>query len=155
MEQKLVKVTNSNGVEQNEIVTFPSWEDAIDAMFRSAYPGIQIRSFKEFVREEEARERIERADDFKAHKIVQDILSSEISDVQRLHLRLARGNSSVLLDNKVSKSICRFFFRRTKNKYITILNDSGAHEKFIIKTLDDINLYANELKNALNMRILN
>jgi len=154
MEQKLLKITHSDDVEQSEIVTFPSFEDAIDAMFRSAYPGIHIRSFKDFAKEYEAREKIERADDFKAHKIVQDILSSEIRDVQRLYLHLARGNSSVLLDKKVSKSICRFFFRRTKSKYITILNNSGKHEKFIINALDDINLYANELKNALNIRIL-
>ena len=147
MEQKLLKITHSGDVEQSEIVTFPSLEDAIDAMFRSAYPGIHIRSFKDFAKECEAREKIERAEDL-------DILSSEIRDVQRLYLRLARGNSSVLLDKQVSKSICRFFFRRTKSKYITILNNSGEHEKFIINDLDDINLYANELKNALNIRIL-
>ena len=154
MEQKLVKVTNKDGVDCGEIIIFPSLGDALDAMFRSAFPSIHIRPFEEFRKEEEAREKIERADDFKAYEIVKNILFSEIDNIQRLHLRLARGNSSVLLDKKVSKSICRFFLRRAKNKYITILNSSCEHEKFIISSLEDINLYVNELKNALNMRLV-
>ena len=155
MEQNLVKISNVDGVEHDEVVSFPSLGDAMDAMFRNAYSKLNIRPFGKFLKEEKARERVERADDFKAYETVKDILSSEIDNIQRLHLHLARGNSSVLLDKKVSKSICRFFFRSSRSKYITILNNAGEHKKFLINSLDDIVLYAVELKNALKMRILN
>lgn len=153
MEPYLVRIVKHDAEEHGEIVIFPSLEDAIDSMFANAYPSLKIKPFKEYLKDANAREKVERADEYKAYEKVKEILSSKVEN-SRICFRLYNGSSSVLLDNKVKKSICRFYFRHVKKKYITILGSSGEHEKIFIEKWEDIIFYAKELMEALNMRIL-
>ncbi len=150
MEEKpgeLVRVTEVNGEKRAEVVTFPSLDDALDAMFSNAFPGVKIRPFREFRKEYEARERIERSEDYKAYELVKGILSSCI-DVARLSLRLYRGNASVLLDGKVSNLLYRFYFKGRQKKYITVRQNTGKHERVDVNGWEDISLYAEKIKEA-------
>ena len=132
-----------------------AFKSMMDSMFGAFISEHNIPSFTSFCEEYEAKQRIERANEFKAFDIVKEILSSELN-TKRLFLNFARRHSSVLLDNKVAKSICRFYvsYVKTGRKYITIRDRTGKNEKIFINDIEDIYLYADKLKDALNTLII-
>ena len=131
-----------------------AFADLMDKLFAGFIAQHKLPSFRESFTKQREQERVERANEFRAFDIVRDVLSSEIAPT-RLSLDFALRHSSVLLDKKVSKSICRFYlsYMKSKKKYITVYGKSGKHEKIFIENVEDIYSYVDRLKEALTLRI--
>ncbi|RZN36874.1 MAG: restriction endonuclease [Methanosarcinales archaeon] len=79
--------------------------------------------------------------------IVRAILH-EITDPERIVLKDRKRYCTIILDNNVRKTICRFYFD-SKQKYIGFFDENKTEEKVQIDKLGDIYKYAEKLKATL------
>lgn len=82
-------------------------------------------------------------DELQAFYIVKSILCKDIP-IDRLQYKDTMSYFSIILDGKVTKWVCRLYFKE-KIKYV-IINMNGEDRKFEIDNIDDIYSISKELK---------
>ncbi len=91
-------------------------------------------------------------EEMEAFRIIRAIVR-EIVDVKRIVLRDAQSYCSIIFDDSNRKPICRIYFDGSR-KQIGFLDESRNEEKIQILALDDLYLYADKFKQAVQ-RYLN
>ncbi|MFN8359069.1 MAG: type I restriction endonuclease [Candidatus Kapaibacterium sp.] len=89
--------------------------------------------------EQEKKTFVTTAEEYEAYYSIKAILNSGGFDGKRAVLKDQQTLCLVLLDNKSTTPICKFYFNNPKNKQIELFhNGKNSPEKFAIQTLDDI-----------------
>jgi hypothetical protein len=92
------------------------------------------------------------SEEIEAFYIVKSILHGKI-ETARIGYKDVQNYFNVLLDSKVNKPICRFYFNNSKNMRLGLFSsgDNGKQEeKVAITSLDEIYQYADRLKATVN-----
>ncbi|MEG2285478.1 MAG: type I restriction endonuclease [Eubacterium sp.] len=86
-------------------------------------------------------------EELQAFYIIKSILR-QIIPADRITYKDTRSYFSVIIDKKVTKWICRIYFKETV-KFI-VINIDGSDERFTIDTIDDIYIFSDELISKTN-----
>lgn len=86
-------------------------------------------------------------DELTGYMIVRAIVSSEIP-LDRIYSRDTKSYFGILVDNNNRKPICRLKFNGKSKKYISLLDENKAETSYEISRLEDIYMYADELREA-------
>lgn len=79
--------------------------------------------------------------------IVKAILR-EVVDISRIHFKVTKNYCGINLDGKVSKTLCRLWFKSSK-KFIGILDAEGKEARKMISSLDELYGVAGILKDRV------
>ncbi|MEG1186163.1 MAG: hypothetical protein RSD63_11100, partial [Eubacterium sp.] len=90
-------------------------------------------------------------EELQAFYIIKSILR-QIIPADRITYKDTRSYFSVIIDKKVTKWICRIYFKETV-KFI-VINIDGSDERFTIDTIDDIYIFSDELISKTNSNSL-
>ncbi len=96
--------------------------------------------------EPEKKNIVTTADEYEAFYAVKAILNSGGFDGKRAILKDQQTMCLVLLDNKITRPICKFHFNRANNRQIEVFpSGKDTPEKYPLQSLDDIFVYADKI----------
>jgi len=82
-------------------------------------------------------------EEMEGYYIVKTILRQTV-DGSRIYYRDFQSFFSVLVDDSIRNTICKFYFTDTQ-KYITIINEDKSEVKYVLTTVDDIYKFSDRL----------
>jgi hypothetical protein len=86
-------------------------------------------------------------EEMEGYMIVKAIARSKV-DVSRIIYKDTAQYFGIMVDN-LKKTFCRLYFNG-KNKYITIIDETGKHNRFDIDSLDDIYKHSDNIISAIS-----
>lgn len=88
-------------------------------------------------------------DEIDGYNAVKAILRTKV-DVKRISIKDTINYCNVILDNKILRTLCRFYFNNPSNMSIGFFDAARKETRIHVDTVDDIYLHADKLEVALN-----